>query len=51
MPLLRNVLSPRLSDVIHHDEGQSVCVWPAELICAGPWQFLGTFPDWRVSEL
>ena len=34
MPRLRNVLNPWLADVIHQREGQSVCVWPAELIYA-----------------
>ena len=34
MPRLRDVLNPWLADVIHQHEGQTVCVWPTELIDA-----------------
>ena len=41
MPRLRNVLNPWLADVIHQHEGQSVCVWPAELIHARAFAIFG----------
>ena len=44
MPRLRNVLNPWLADVIHQHEGQSVCVWPAELIHARAFAIFGDFP-------
>lgn len=44
MPLLRNVLNPWLADIIHQDEGQSICVWPAKLIHAGAPAIFGHRP-------
>ncbi len=44
MPRLRDVLNPRLADVIHQHEGQSVCVWPAELIHARAFAIFGHRP-------
>ena len=44
MPLLRDVLNPWLADVIHQHEGQSVCVWPAELIRARAFAIFGDRP-------
>src|SRR5918996_1416022 len=34
MPRLRDVLNPWLAHVSHQHKGQSVCVWPAELVHA-----------------
>ncbi len=44
MPRLRDVLNPWLADVIHQHEGQSVCVWPAELIHARAFAIFGDRP-------
>ena len=44
MPRLRDVLNPWLADVIHQHKGQSVCVWPAELIHARAFAIFGDFP-------
>ena len=44
MPRLRDVLNPWLADVIHQHEGQSVCVWPAELIYARSFAIFGDRP-------
>jgi hypothetical protein len=44
MPRLRNVLNPWLANVIHQDKGQSVCVWPTELIRARAFAIFGDFP-------
>ena len=44
MPRLRDVLNPWLADVTHQHEGQSVCVWPAELIHARASAIFGDRP-------
>ena len=44
MPGLRDVLNPWLANVIHQHEGQSVCVWPAELIHARAFAIFGDRP-------
>lgn len=49
MPLLRNVLNPWLADIIHQDEGQSICVWPGKLIHAGAPAIFGHRPLYGES--
>jgi hypothetical protein len=44
IPRLRHVLNPRLADVPHQYERQSVCVWPAELIHARAFAIFGDRP-------
>ena len=44
MPRLRDVLNPWLADVIHQHEGQTVCVWPTELIHARAFAIFGDRP-------
>lgn len=44
VPGLRDVLNACLTDVIHQREGQSVRVWPAELIYAGTFAIFGKRP-------
>jgi hypothetical protein len=44
MPRLCDVLNSWLADVIHQHEGQSVCVWPTELIRTRAFAIFGDFP-------
>jgi hypothetical protein len=44
MPRLGDVLNARLAFVTHQHEGQSVCVWPAELIHARASAIFGDRP-------
>ena len=44
MPRLRDVLNPCLAEVVHQREGQSVYVWPAELVHARAFAILENRP-------